>query len=356
MLKAFFVKQNLEDIARIAGVSRSTVSRVINHDPNVSAATRRHVLEVIVQQGYRPNRAARALATQRTRTLSMVIPQQVSFIFPDPYFPVLIQGVIDEASRHGYAVLLWMGSCSEEKESFYHRVLEKGLFDGVLVSSVPDSDMLIPRLIDAGFPLVLIGQSKHIGPQHAFVDVDNLYGARVAVEHLLGLGRRRVGTITGPLSEAVGRHRLEGFYQGHRNFGVEADPCLVFEGRFDEQSGYRGMLTLLDRGADAVFAASDIMALGALRAARERGVRVPHDVSLIGFDDHPLAAKTDPPLTTVHQPIFELGAVGVRRLIELVETGTIQEEHQLVLATYLVVRESCGAACRSVARPLAERR
>ncbi|MGQ9888285.1 MAG: LacI family DNA-binding transcriptional regulator [Aggregatilineales bacterium] len=127
------MKQNPEDIARIAGVSRSTVSRVINHAPNVSAVTRRRVLKVIAQQGYRPNRAARALATQRTRTLSMIIPQHVSLIFPDPYFPALIQGVIDEASRHGYAVLLWVGSCSEEKESFYHRVLDKGLFDGVLV-------------------------------------------------------------------------------------------------------------------------------------------------------------------------------------------------------------------------------
>ncbi|MGQ9888284.1 MAG: LacI family DNA-binding transcriptional regulator [Aggregatilineales bacterium] len=214
--------------------------------------------------------------------------------------------------------------------------------------------MLIPRLIDAGFLFMLIGQSKHIGPQHAFVDIDNVCGARIAVEHLLSLGRQRVGTITGPLSEAVGRHRLEGFYQGHRNCGVEADPRLVFEGRFDEQSGYCGMLALLDRSVDAVFAASDIMALGALRAARKRSVRVPHDVSVIGFDNHPLAAKTDPPLTTVHQPIFELGAVGVRRLIELVETGAIQEERQIVLATHLVVRESCGAAVRSNTCPLAD--
>lgn len=340
------MKQNLEDIARIAGVSRSTVSRVVNNDPHVSGATRQRVLDVIAKQGYRPNRAARALATRKTRTLSMVIPQQVSFVFPDPYFSVLIQGVIDEASRHDYAVMLWMGSRSEEQESFYRRVLANGLFDGVLVTSVPDDDLLIPRLVDAGFPLMLIGQSRHIGPSHAFVDVDNLYGGRVAVEHLLSLGYRRVGTITGPLNEAVGQHRLEGYRQAHRNCGFRVNPHLIVEGKFDEASGYRAMLTLLDRGVDAVFAASDIMALGALRAAHERGVRVPDDIGLVGFDDHPMVAKANPPLTTIHQPIFELGAIGVHRLIELVETGAVQEEPHLVLPTHLVVRESCGAVRR----------
>jgi LacI family transcriptional regulator len=319
---------------------------VVNNDPNVKEATRQHVLYVIAQQGYRPNRAARALVTRKTRTLSLVIPQQVSFIFPDPYFPVLIQGVMDEASRQDYAVMLWMGSSSEEQESFYERVLANGLFDGVLVTSVRDDDVLIARLIDAGFPLMMMGRSSYLNPDHAFVDVDNQLGARTAVEHLLSLGYQRIGTITGPLNEAVGRHRLDGFRQAHRSRGIEPDPRLVIEGKFDEASGWHGMLTLLERGADAVFAASDTMAAGALRAARERGLCVPADVAVVGFDDLPLAANTTPPLTTVHQPVFELGISGVRRLIELIETGTVRTETQLVLPTHLVVRGSCGAALK----------
>lgn len=338
------MKHNLEDIARIAGVSRSTVSRVVNNDPHVREATRRKVLHVIAEQGYRPNRAARALATRRTRTLSLVIPQQVTLIFPDPYFPLLIQGIIDEASRHDYAVMLWMGSHSEQQESFYRRVLANGLFDGVLVTSVPDDDHLIPRLITAGFPLLVMGRTRHIGSHNAYIDVDNRGGAHAATVHLLNLGHRRVGTITGPLDEAVGRERLIGYRQAHADCDLPVDEALIVEGQFDEMSGHDGMKTLLERRVDAVFVASDMMAIGALRAIKECGLGVPDDIALVGFDDHQMATTTLPPLTTVHQPIMQLGATGARKLIEIVENRITEEECQIVLPTRLIIRESCGAS------------
>src|SRR5215831_484869 len=174
--------QNLEDIAALAGVSRSTVSRVINNHPAVSERTRQKVMRVIQEQNFQPNLAARALVTQQTRMLSLVIPGVVAEIFADPYFPLVLQGAAATANQHDYAITLWIGNDAEQEERFCQRILNNSLFDGILIASVADNDPLITQLIQSRYPLVLIGPPMLDNLN--YVDVDNVRASQVAVSHL----------------------------------------------------------------------------------------------------------------------------------------------------------------------------
>jgi LacI family transcriptional regulator len=334
------MSNSLEDIARIVGVSKSTVSRVVNNHPNVSQHTRERVLAAIREYNFYPNTAARALVTQRTRVLSVIIPQALSSTFTDPYFPALLQSISLTANRHDYAIMLWIGSANEEEERFLNRIISNRLSDGVLIASAIDGDLFLQTLAQTELPFVLTGPSQ--GNVKHWVDVDNLKGARDAVTHLLSLGRRRIGTITGPLNMGAARHRLEGYREALREAGQLIDEQLIAVANFDEPSAYRAMRQLIECGVDAVFVASDTMALGALRAAAEAGCCVPDDIALVGYDDLPIAATTTPPLTTVHQPISDLARAATELLIRLVEGKPMEYEHML-LSAHLVIRGSCGA-------------
>lgn len=332
--------ESLEDIAKLAGVSRSTVSRVINNHPNVKPRTRHKVMKIIRERHYRPNLAARALVTQRTRVISLVIPQDVIGIFTDPYFPTLMQGIMLQANEHDYAVTLWIGSNVEEEERFFQHVLGNSLFDGVILASAVEKDPLIPWLAESDYPFILIGPPQ-LGNLN-FIDVDNVQGAQLAVSHLIRLGRRRIGTITGPLNMGASLDRLKGYRQALEHARIPLDEALVVAGSFNERSGYMAMKMLLQQQVDAVFAASDMMAVGALHAIAEAGLRVPDQISLVGFDDLPLAGMSSPPLTTVHQPIRELGALAAQVLIDLLD-GSVKPPYQRVLPPELVIRKTCGA-------------
>jgi LacI family transcriptional regulator len=339
-LFATVMKHNLKDIANLAGVSKSTVSRVVNNQPNVNVHTRQKVLDVIRQNNFRLNSAARALVTQQTRILSVIIPQTLASTFTDPYFPSVIQSVSKVVNEHEYAMMLWIGNDTEEEERFGERILMNGMFDGALIASAVDNDPLVERLSKADFPYVLIGPPHFENAN--YLDVDNCTGSYRGVVHLISLRRTRIGTITGPLNMGAAKDRFSGYRNALADAGFPYDSALVFEGNFDESSGYLGAQALLQQHVDAIFAASDMMALGALRALSENGVRVPEDVSVVGFDDMPFASHTKPALTTVHQPIAELGADAARTLIRLVE-GQLVEPYQVIFPAYLVVRESCGA-------------
>lgn len=331
---------NLEEIAKLAGVSRSTVSRVVNDHPNVSQATRDRVLRVIEQTHYRPNAAARLLVTQQSRVISLVVPQAIASTFTDPYFPILIQSVMQQAQELDFAVLMWLGSNSENAERFSNRVLQHSLFDGVLIAAAVNDDPLIPRLVEDEFPFVIIGPP----PLHNlnYVDVDNVNAAETAVLHLIHLGWQRIGTITGPLNMGAAVARLTGYRNAFKRAGKPIDETLIVEGNFDETSGYEGMQLLLERGVNAVFCASDIMAFGALRAIADCGLRTPENIGIVGFDDLPFASATFPALTTVRQPIQALGSIGTQMLIDLLN-GLARPPYQKILPASLVVRDSCGA-------------
>ncbi len=330
----------LEEIAKLAGVSRSTVSRVINNHPNVNQATRERVMAVTRRLDYQPNVAARGLAAGRTRVLGLVIPMGVSALFTDPYFPMLIQGISSACNMHDHSVMLWLAEPEYERRTI-RQILQSGLIDGVIVASALMDDPVVEALLTRGLPFVLVGRHP-TDSRISYVDVDNQNSAREMVAHLLRLGCRRIATITGPRNMIAGADRLAGYSAGLRARGIVPDPNLIVEGDFTEAGGYSAMQRLLPHTPDAVFAASDTMAVGALRALREAGRRVPEDIALVGFDDMPFAAHTDPPLTTVRQPIQRAGTVAAETLIDLIAHPDSQPR-RIVLPTELVIRASCGS-------------
>ncbi len=326
----------LEDIAKISGVSRSTVSRVINHDRRVSPQTRENVLRVVGECNYFPNLAARGLASGHTNVLGVIIPAGVPSLFTDPYFPILLQGVSIACNKQDYSVMLSLSDAEYEKR-LVGRIIQNHLVDGVIVASTLLSDPIQNTLLDSDLPFVMIGRQPNLAAN--FIDVDNTQGVRVGMEYLIEQGYTRIAHITGPLNQMAGLDRLQGYKDALLTAGREVDPNLVAEGNFTEVGGYLGMKTLLPFKPDAVFAASDVTAIGAMRYLNEVGLHVPTDIGMIGFDDIPASSTSTPPLTTVRQPIHGMGEAAANLLIEVIE-NSYKEFKRITLPTELVVRNS----------------
>ncbi len=332
----------LEDIAKQAGVSRSTVSRVLNAHPNVKDGVRARVLGVIEATGYRPHAAAQALASQRSWMLGLVIPQSVSFFFTDPYYPHLVKGIAQACNRHNYTLTLFLVDSKEDEKNIITRVTRKGLLDGVLVQAGQHGDQeIIGRMVDAEIPQVVLGRPLRTD-NVSYVDIDNVIATYNAVLHLIRLGYRRIATITGPLQSTVGLDRQAGYTRALTERGFRTDGSLVAEGDFTETGGYYAMKKLLPARPDAVFAASDVSAIGAMRAIREAELKVPADIAVVGFDDLPVATLSDTQLTTIRQPVVQFGIRAVELLIDIIENGPNPPRH-IVMDTELIIRDSCGA-------------
>jgi len=332
----------LEDIAQLAGVSRSTVSRVVNEHPNVRADVRKRVLEVIRSTGYHPNAAARTLASQRSWTIGMILPLSVSVFFTDPYYPHLTKGIAQACNQYDYTLALFLVGSKEDEEKIFPRVSRKSLLDGVIVQAGHHGDQgIIGRLVDANMPLVVVGRPFRTD-NVSYVDIDNVNAAYNAVAHLIRLGYQRIGTVTGPVTSAVGIDRKEGYRKALIERGRVIDESLIKEGDFTEAGGYFAMQQMLPAKPDAVFAASDIMTIGAMRAARDAGLQIPGDIAFVGFDDLPIATLSEIQLTTIRQPVVSFGAKAVEILIDLIENGINPPRH-IIMDTELVIRESCGA-------------
>jgi LacI family transcriptional regulator len=329
----------LEEIARLSGVSRSTVSRVINDDPRVSPVTRDRVTEVIQRLNYEPNVVARSLAGGRTRILGLVIPMGVTRLFVDPFFPLLIQGVSQACNARDHSVMLWIAEPEYERRTI-RQILYSKLIDGVIIASMLSDDPLVQALVEGDLPFILIGRHP-LYPQVSYVDMENYSSARQLTLYLFEIGYRRVASICGPQNMIGGIDRLAGFRAAFQERGSNPDPDLIVAGDFTEESGYQAMQRLLPHRPEAVFAASDAMAAGALRALHEAKIRIPEDIAVVGYDDVPFAARTDPPLTTIRQPIQLAGTVAAETLIEMIRLPD-PNPRQIVLPTELVIRSSCG--------------
>jgi LacI family transcriptional regulator len=331
-------KLTLEQIAKLAGVSRSTVSRVINHHPNVKAEVRQRVMKVVAETGYHPNPAARSLASQRSGIIGLVIPRAVQSLFTDPYYPRLMQGIAQACNANDYTLSLFLFHTEDEEHKLYPRVLRTGMMDGLLVSASQIDDPLIPELIDNNVPFVMIGRPDDL-PAVSFVNVDNAVGVYTATSHLARAGYKRIATITGPLNTTVGLDRRQGYLDALNDRSHSIDDRLIVEGDFTESGGYAAMQRLIPHRPDAVFIASDTMAFGALRALREAGLCVPRDIAIVGFDDLPTSSLADPPLTTIRQPIRRLGAQAVETLIDILTNGP-EPPRRITLSTELIIRAS----------------
>ncbi|MEV6297948.1 LacI family DNA-binding transcriptional regulator [Actinoplanes sp. NPDC051861] len=331
-------RPTLEAVARRAGVSRATVSRVVNGSTTVAATIREAVNRAVDELGYVPNQAARSLVTQRTDSIALILPETANRVFSDDlFFPAIIRGVgMELEAADKQLVLMMTGS-----EAGHHRVERyavAGHVDGVMFASIHGADPLPGLLARRGIPVVCSGRPMTAEPPVPYVDVDHAGGVAAAVRHLVAGGRRRIATIAGPQDMVAGIERLSGYHHSLAEAGL---PVLVAPGDFTRESGVAAMRDLLDRDPDldAVFAASDLMAHGALQTLRDAGRRVPDDVAVIGFDDFEISRYSDPPLTTVRQPIAEAGRVMARQMLRLI-TGDPDVPPAVVLPTELVVRAS----------------
>ncbi|MFJ9047465.1 LacI family DNA-binding transcriptional regulator [Streptomyces sp. NPDC102347] len=339
-------RPTLEAVAARAGVSRATVSRVVNGFDGVREPLAERVRRAVDELGYVPNQAARSLVTRRHDAVAVIVAEPETRVFADPFFARQLRGISKELTAHDNQLVLLL---TEDRDDHARvgRYLAGGHVDGALVFSLHIDDPLPGLIQRAGLPAVFGGRPHWNGGGDAvrYVDTDNRGGARDAVRHLLGLGRRRVAHITGALDQTSAVDRLDGF----RDVMADPDPRLVVEGDFTAASGERAMRELLRHrpDLDAVFAGNDLMAAGALRALREHGRRVPEDVAVVGFDDMlPIAEQTEPPLTTVRQDIEEMGRLMARLLLRELDRTTAPDEDTgagpsgVVLPTTLVRRAS----------------
>ena len=333
----------IEDIAKKAGVSRATVSRVLNDFPYVREELKKRVLDVIEETGYQPNFAARSLASRRSHIIGLVIPQSVHTLFSDPYFSRLIEGISATCNQHKYTLSLFVMYTEEEEQWILPRISRHGITDGLIIQSARVDDPLVKKLVEQGVPSLLVGRTQGLEDVH-FIDVDNVTGAFSAVEHLVRLGYTRIATISGPSDSTAGIDRLTGYRNALESFQYQVDERLICEGNFSEESGYQAARRLLPYMPEAVFVASDMMAIGAMRAIQESGLSVPEDIAIVGYDDLPPAAIANPPLTTIRQPIFRIGVMLVEQLVQML--GGSEIEKKTILPTELVVRESCGGKGR----------
>ncbi len=331
------------DVARLAGVSRTTVSFVLNDVPHVqiSEETRQRVLQAAEQLGYHPDAAARSLATRQTYTLALVLYQSADRIVADAFLSDVVRGLSEVAQERGFRLLLHPFEEIGKSEAYVSLVLENRI-DGLIVSGPRSDDEQLPRLHKDGFPLVLLGQLNGAGMH--FVDVDNTSAAHRAVSHLIQLGHRRIGLITnGPLEYTASADRMQGYRRALQEGDLPYDEDIVRYGEFHAGSGFQAMeeLLALAEPPTAAFVASDEVAVGALAALHQHGIRVPGEMAIVGFDDIPVARFLVPSLTTIRLPAYELGVRAADMLIKTIR-GEEVAESQVVLRTELVIRESCG--------------
>lgn len=334
-------KLTIQEIARLAGVSKATVSRVLNGRPGVSPATRRKVEEVISRYSYTPNLVARGLSLKKTGSIGLVVAHTAERLSSHLFFIEFLRGINEVLDERGFRLVLATAESEDRYETSCQAMAQGGVVDGAVVLGVRRNDKRLRHFLAAGIPVVTVG--RPIGyPRVDYVDVDNPGGARMATEYLLRLGHKEILFINGPRDHTASLAREKGYRQAVKSFGLELDEDSIVYGDFSFESGYEAVRGRLARGRtpDAVFAASDLAAMGAITAFREAGIQVGKAASVIGFDDIPYAHFFDPPLTTVRQPIYEMGReAGLLLLLRLEGAGGEDRLHR-VFPTQLVVRES----------------
>ncbi|EIV99403.1 LacI family DNA-binding transcriptional regulator [Thermoanaerobacter siderophilus] len=325
----------IKDIAKLANVSITTVSRVINNkSEGVSEETRNRILQLVKELGYQPNAIARGLVTKKTKTIGLIIPD-----ISNPFFPDIARGVEDSAHIYGYNVFLCNTDDNLEKESEYINALKEKYVDGIIFtsSSIPKHEH-ITDLIKSGIPVVIM--DRRIDSEDIYgVFLDNYEGGYIATKYLIDLGHKRIGCITGPLYISNAIERLEGYKRALVDNEIEVDNRLIFEGDYKINSGIIGAEKLLEHEVTAIFASNDLMAYGAYKAIRSYGYKIPDDISVVGFDDIQLSQILEPQLTTIRQPAYDMGLTAARMLIKLIE-GKKMNKKIANFRPQLIIRQS----------------
>ncbi|ADZ69461.1 LacI family DNA-binding transcriptional regulator [Polymorphum gilvum] len=338
-------RPTLKDVARLAGVHVSTVSRTL--DPNADHLIRDEVKEkiraVCRELNYRPNSIASSLRTNRTKTIGVVIPDITNLLFP-PIF----RGIEDELAAQGYAaIMVNTDGDADREEQLTETLIARGV-DGIIAASVPRQDAHIARMAQRGFPIVTVNRRLD-DPSVPSVTNDDDFGIKRILTHLVALGHRRIVHIAGPQSLSTGKLRAEAFARYHAEILEQAEPpVIVYAESFNEAEGERCAEQILAKGTPvtAALCANDRLAIGAIAAFKRRGLKVPEDISVTGFNDMALVDRIDPPLTTIRIQHYEIGRNAARMILAMIENGTLPPDGHKVLPVELVVRQSSGPAPR----------
>lgn len=333
----------IKDIARRVGVSPSVVSRALNNKYGVKESTRKMIVQVAEEMGYHPNAAARTLVTRRTMTIGVIMAD-----ISEPFYSGIIKGLEFVASESGYTLLFSNSYESLEQSRVVQKMVDAQRVDGmIIVGSNVKERAYISGLVDRGIPFVAI-ERNFDDPRMNCIWVDNVMGGYIATKHLIDCGHTRIAHITGTLDVEVAADRLKGYRKALNEAGIPFAPNLVVQGTFVWQTGYSAMKTLLETGplCTAVFVSNDSMAFGALQAIAEEGLSVPHDISVVGFDDLQFSSLTNPPLTTVRQPRYEIGRDAARILVSCLDQPDRKEGTKVCYPPELVVRKSTSV-CRN---------
>ncbi|MCR3955024.1 MAG: LacI family transcriptional regulator [Gudongella sp.] len=327
----------IKDIAKAAGVSTATVSMILNKkDKNISQPTRERVLRIAKDINYIPNSMARSLVTSQTKTLGLILPDIVN-----PFFPEIARGAEDRAREAGYSIIICNTDDNVDQENKYIQMLTEKMVDGIILTHSANRNDEMSGLENSRIPIILIDRDYDSPNVLGKVLVDNSRASRDGVNYLIGKGYRRIAYIAGPLNTGTARDRLEGYRMALAEKGIDYDERLVRVGEYRSKWGYEAAASLLDDGMDfeAIFCGNDAIAIGAMKRLRERGIAVPDDIAIMGFDDIYIASMVDPELTTIKQPNYSMGYEAVNMMIDSIQGNKIGKRN-LILDTELVVRKS----------------
>ncbi|MBU7316944.1 LacI family DNA-binding transcriptional regulator [Paenibacillus oleatilyticus] len=328
------------DVAKKAGVSPSTVSRVLSNHPRISPATAAKVREVLKELGYHPNIMAKSLVSKTTNTIGLILPRPAEELFQNLFFSEVIRGIVTQSARTGYDLMMTTGTTEREELEAVTRLVKGRRVDGVILLYSRQSDPLISFMLEHGFPFVLIGRSEEF-PDILSVDNDNVQAAYDATRHLIAQGHKRIGFVSGPPNLIVSGDRMKGYLQALKDAGIEARPEWIVEGDFLQESGYRAMsfFMCLPERPTAIVVIDDVVAFGVLRGLTELGYKVPDDLSLVGFNNISLSELSTPPISSIDIGIYQIGYTASQTLIRAVK-GEAMPQKRVIIPHRLIVRES----------------
>ncbi len=336
-------KLNIDKVAKLAHVSRSVVSRVINNHPNVSEEARRRVMEVVEMHNYKPNTVARNLATQSTNQIGVLTSRIGDESLGNGYWTLLYLGIFEECIRRGYNVHLSFYSSSMKNE-LHELILNEHRLDGVICLNEEVTKFTADRFAEIDMPIVMVGHNPEF-PEICSVDVDNYKGAYKAVKHLADLGHRRIGGIFGDQNVEETKHRISGYRKAQSDYGILVDDEVISVSSYSQKDGYQTMNKWIKEHPEitALFCASDTLAMGAMLALHENNIKIPEEFSVVGFDGLPISRYMIPPLTTIEQPTYGKGEKAAKILIDKInkyQTDIVQHN----MEPELIVRKSCAPA------------
>jgi DNA-binding LacI/PurR family transcriptional regulator len=336
----------IKDIAKLAGVSHATVSRVLNNSAKIKPETRERILKIVRELNFSRNVSARSLSSGRKFTIGMLILYDpFERRYPAEFLPAVLAGMTTELNAHGYNLTLFFDQIQDQRDQVPSRRLSRNHMDGLFVLSLEREAAIAHKVAPVAVPVVLVNQRIE-GLQLSSVIADDEAGGYAATTHLLALGHTRIGFVEGVPHHGSNIDRKAGYQRALREWGLSPDPGLDRVGLYEEDGGYRAATELLDAHPDltAIFSANDIMAVGVYRAIKERGRRIPQDLSVVGYDDTVFAPVTEPPLTSVRKPRTRMGRTAASMMLTAIEAGDDKAERQeVVLPTELVVRQSTAA-------------